>query len=133
MKRIYHPYWVWEDFKNGLYDQEKMYSEQEEFLLANKGKELLSHLDEFEQVALKVISEWKNASEQNLTNISRNRQAWIGQASCCYKLKIPERITKLGWRLLTYEQQIEANKIADKIIKIWEKDHAKKISHQKCL
>jgi hypothetical protein len=133
MKRIYHPYWKWEDFENGLYDLEKEYSEKEECELANKAKSLLSNNTEFYNIALKVISEWTFAAEQNLTNKNRNRQAWIGQASCCYKYKIPERITKYGWRLLSLDEQKNANKIADKIIIQWEQQHAKKISKQKCL
>ena len=133
MKRIYHPYWKWEDFKNGQYDLEREYSEKEEYDLAIKIKDFLSNDKEFLKIGLKVINEWTFASEQNLSNSSRNRQAWIGQASCCYKLKVPERIIKYGWRLISPEKQIKANLIADKIIKKWEENYAKKILKQKCL
>lgn len=132
MKRIYYPYWEWEDYKNGLYDLEKEYSEKEQEELSSQVKVFLSS-KEFEKVGFKIISEWKIACEQNLTNPSRNRQAWIGQASACYKLGVPERITKFGWRLLSLEQQEQANLVADKIIKKWEENHAKKISKEKCL
>ena len=30
LERVYHPYWKWEDWENGLYDIEKTYSEIEE-------------------------------------------------------------------------------------------------------
>lgn len=133
MNRIFHPYWKWEDFQHGLFDLEREYSEPEEMVLSNQAKTLLTDSKLFYQIGLKVIRAWTFAAEQNLTNSSRNKQAWIGQASCCYYYKIPERITKLGWRLMSIPQQVEANKVADKIIRIWEKEHAKKLFKQECL
>jgi len=133
LERIYHPYWKWEDWNNGQFNVEKRYSEKQEEELCKKVKELLSDSKEFYKIALKVINEWVFASEHNLTNSSLNKQAWIGQASCCYKYKIPERITILGWKMLSPTQQKEANNVADKIIKIWEDNYAKKILKQKCL
>lgn len=120
MKRIYHPYQKWEDYQNGMYDLLKEYTEEEEEQLARMVKDLLSNSRNFEYIATKVITEWINSAELNLSNPSRNRQAWIGQASCCYALKVPERITKLGWHLMTPSQQTEANRVADLVIKQWE-------------
>jgi hypothetical protein len=131
MNRLYHPYWLWEDYKAGLYDLQKEYTEKEEEEMATKVKLLLSNTREFYSVAIRVVTEWKKSSEQNLTNSSRNKQAWIGQASCCYKFGIPERITKLGWRLLTPTQQKEANDVADTVIKQWEGSYVEKILKQK--
>lgn len=133
MKKIYHPYWQWEDYQNGMYDLTRKYTEAKEMNLAILAKDLLSDQIKFAQIAYKVITEWKNASEVNLSNIGRNRQAWIGQASCCYAYKIPERITKMGWRMMLPSKQQEANLTADKIIKLWEEDYAKNIFNQKCL
>jgi hypothetical protein len=121
MIRIYHPYWKWEDYQHGLYNNiEDAFTEQETEFLANLAKDLLSDSEVFYFVASKVISEWKYAAEENLTNDSRNKQAWIGQASCCYALGVPEFVTKYGWHLMTPEQQDEANRVADNIIRIWE-------------
>ena len=122
MKRIYHPYWKWEDYKAGLYDLDNFYNEQQTESMSLAAKEILCNSKYFLKTALKVISEWKHAAEVNLTNTSRNRQAWIGQASVCYALKIPEYITKYGWHLMTPEQQTEANRIADIAIKTWEEN-----------
>jgi hypothetical protein len=119
MKQIFHPYWLWEDYKYGLYNMEKQ-SEKEMMHIAVKCKNLLCAKKQFELTALQVISKWKISAEVNLSNKARNRQAWIGQASCCYFLKAPEHITKLGWRLMDSTQQKEANRIADRIINIWE-------------
>jgi hypothetical protein len=120
LKQIYHPYWLWEDYKNGFYNIEITYSETEEYALAIQARDLLADSERFNEVALKVISEWKYAAEVNLSNTARNRQAWLGQASCCYELKIPDYITKYGWRMLTPEQQTKANQIADSVIEKWE-------------
>lgn len=139
MKRVYHPYWKWEDYKNGLYNNiEDAFTEQETEFLANLAKELLCDSEAFNFVASKVISEWKFAAEENLTNDSRNRQAWIGQASCCYALFVPEFITKYGWHLMTPEQQTEANRVADSVIAKWEsrqgeKFYAKKLFEYQCI
>jgi hypothetical protein len=123
MKRIYYPYWKWEDYKAGLYRLTETYTEQQQEQLANDAKELLSNSNLFKQIALTVIQDWPRSAAVNLSNPSRNRQAWIGQASCCYALKIPEWITKFGWRLLTIEQQEEANRVADSVIRLWEITH----------
>ena len=136
MKRIYHPYYLWEDDKNGMYDFDEDYtrlSEIEMEELAIKAKLLLCNKIEFFAAAMEVITHWKYSSEQNLSNKSRNRQAWIGQASCNIRFKIPEYITKYGWRLMSPQEQKEANKIADKIIKIWEEKNDKEISGQQRL
>ena len=127
MKRIYHPYNLWEDEKNGMYHLDEGFTEKEEEELSLKAKSLLCDSEEFYKVALDVIDKWRYAAEQNLSNKGRNRQAWIGQASCNYKFKIPEYITKYGWRLMTIEQQNVANAIADEVIKKWEEKHGKKI------
>lgn len=120
MKQIFHPYWLWEDYLNGFYNIEIIYSETEEYTLAVQARDLLANPERFNEVALKVVTEWKHASEVNLSNVARNRQAWIGQASCCYAFKIPDYITKYGWRMLTIEQQTIANKVADSVIEKWE-------------
>lgn len=125
MKQIYHPYHLWEDTKNGILN--KNFNEIETENLTQQARELLCDEKEFYFIAWNVITKWVYASEQHLSNEHRNRQAWIGQASCCYKYKIPEHITKYAWRLMTLEQQEKANKVADKIISLWEKQNAQKI------
>ena len=126
MKQLYHPYQLWEDTKNGIHVTEGFTEKQTERLTI-KAKKLLCNPKEFYKTALNVIRNWKYASEQHLSNKSRNRQAWIGQASCCYKYKVPEHITKYAWRMMTLEEQDTANHIADVIIKKWEEKNAKKI------
>ena len=118
MERIYYHYLEWEDFHNGLYDLDKIDNPNK---LIKSCANLLKDVDSFYKIMLNVIQEWRKSSEVNLTNTSRNRQAWLGQASCCYKYNAPEYITKLAWRTLTKDQQDKANDMADKVIFEWEK------------
>lgn len=126
MKRKYYHYRIWEDHKAGLYNLDLIDNPED---LIRKSAELLKNTKLFYETMLKVISQWKNATEINMTNTSRNRQAWLGQASCCYLYGSPEYITKIAWRKLTKEKQEEANKTADKIINRWEKTYNNGIKH----
>jgi hypothetical protein len=125
LKRIYHHYEKWEDWRNGMYSVSPTSMVNQ---LVDSAKNLLNTTSEFYYIASKVISDWTNSCEQNLTNRNRNRQAYIGQASCCFNSGTPENLTKLAWHQLSSTQQNEANAIADKIILKWEKTHAQNLS-----
>lgn len=86
--------------------------------------ELLISLDEFEYILNKVYSDWKYSVENNLSNKSCNRQAWLGQAACCYNHKCPEYLTRKAWSMLSNMQRYEANLIADKFIKKYERENS---------
>lgn len=121
MNRVYHKYTEWEDFKNGMYDTDNgNYNE-----LLNDAVLLLSNDNLFYETALKVIESWVISTKENLTNINSNRRAWIGQASCCYAYGVSETITRDAWALLTDLQRYNANKVADKIISIYENKNRK--------
>ena len=116
MKQIYHHFKEWEDYQNGMYDL----SNQNEELLINKAKELLSDQDLFFKTSLDVIYNWKKSTDVNLTNKNSNRRSWIGQSACCYAYGVPELLTRVAWGMLTDIQRKEANLTADKIIRIYE-------------
>lgn len=118
MERIYRHYMEWEDYHNGLYKTDQIENIDN---LIDSCANLLKNCNEFYSVMLKVVKDWRKSAEVNLTNISRNRQAWLGQSSCCYKYKAPEYVTKLAWRTLTKDQQDKANITADRMIYEWEK------------
>ena len=84
-------------------------------------KTFMVDLNEFEDVLLKVINEWPNSCEHNLTNKSLNRIAWLGQAAMAYKFKIPS-IYSSGFQLLSPEEQTNANFVAWNVLNIWLKD-----------
>lgn len=121
MNRVYHKYTEWEDFKNGMYDSDcGNYNE-----LLNDAILLLSNSNLFYETALKVIEQWIVSTKENLTNLNSNRRAWIGQASCCMAYGVPESITRDAWAILTDVQRYNANKVADKIISIYENKNRK--------
>lgn len=121
MQRIFHHYSEWEDFKGGLY---RLPSVQDSAHQVECSKILLSSPGTFYNVALQMVQEWVIAADVNLCNRSRNRQAWIGQASCCFNHKAAEHQTKEAWWLLDDKQRKEANEAADCVIEIWERFYA---------
>ena len=113
MERIYHPYDVWEDFKNGFYDN---ISGKNKDVLLKKVVELFSDSILTETYMQKVIDEWVYSCEHNLSNNSMNRIAYLGQSACCIYAKIPNSITMQGWSLVSEINRNEADKIANKLI-----------------
>lgn len=116
-KRIYHPYWLWEDYKNGFYDN---ISGIKKIELQEKSIELLSNAKLCREFMMKVISNWKYSCEHNFTNDSLNKIAYLGQSACCIYAGVPNSITIECWSKLTKEQQKEADSIALEVISIWE-------------
>jgi hypothetical protein len=118
--RIFHPYWKWEETKFNMWgdvkDREKYFKKAIEFT----GNHKL-----YGKFMMKVVKEWKYSCEHNLSNISSNRQAYIGHAACALAFKCPEDIVRLAWHELTDNQRELANKQADKAIKFWEENYAK--------
>ena len=117
IKPYYAEYTLWEDYTNGMYEPIDKLQEQE---FIGKAIEVLSNPKLFLTICYDILKYWEIASKVNLTNIHSNRRAWLGQAACNYHYKVPEILTRQAWSKLTDIQREEANKIADKIIKIFE-------------
>jgi 16S rRNA A1518/A1519 N6-dimethyltransferase RsmA/KsgA/DIM1 with predicted DNA glycosylase/AP lyase activity len=118
MERIYHRYEFWECYKNGFF---RNVSGDEKKKLANKVIELFTDSKLTEKYMNKVIDEWKYSCEHNLTNISLNRIAWLGQSACCLYANIPYSITMENWRFVEEEKRNIACEIAEKIIAEYER------------
>ena len=118
IKRIYHNYELWEEFKFGMWNKLKRNKESE---MLHKAIEFTGNANLYGEFMLRVTREWKYSCEQNLSHTNLNRQAWIGHAACCLAIGCPEYITRLAWHNLTEEQQIKANIKADEAIFEWEK------------
>lgn len=122
MQQFFAPYWKWEDFIHGMY-KTSIHNESEHI---QNSIELLSDKDRFYESAKKMISEWVVSAKVNLTDISQNRRAWIGQATCCYLFGTPEHLVRMAWNSISEQKQKEANYIAERIISEFEtKTHAK--------
>ncbi len=101
LKKIYHPYYKWEDYKNGMYKLKIKNMETKIGLSLS----LLSSPDDLYKSMMGVTIEWIYSTEHNLTDVSINRQAWLGQAACCYNHKAPEYITRISWGLLNEKKK----------------------------
>jgi hypothetical protein len=122
MRRFYAPYWMWEDVQHGMYWSA---TPENEAALIEKAIVVLSDCTLFQETLHKVVAEWVIATKCNLTNTTCNRQAWLGQAACCYLHRIPETITRIAWGMLTPVQRSQANHVADKFINAFELSYGK--------
>lgn len=125
MKRIYYRYEVWEDYHHG------MYQDGNSSALISKAVRLLSSVKALIKAMRYVAFHWVCSAEMNLSNVNRNRQAWLGQAACCHAYDVPENLTKEAWRRLPQEVRDRANRIADLVIMEWEILHG--VDFQKSL
>jgi hypothetical protein len=126
MKRIYVRYEEWEDYQAGMYGPPNAKPSWRHVAWATS---LLADPRDLLSAMLDVSELWKVSATVNLSNRSRNRQAWLGQAACCLEVGATEAETKLAWHSLQIEQQDAANAVADKCIAIWECGHNAKANH----
>lgn len=116
MKRIYHPYWLWECYKNGMWRKESKDYELKVFdsIVEFTGNHIL-----YGQSMIKAVNSWEHSCDNFLTNLSINRLAYIGHAGCCIEKGYPEYLVRKAWKVLTDEQRSLANKQALKSISVW--------------
>lgn len=116
IERVFRHHDEWEDHKAGMYAVR--YDDPEAG--AELARALLADVGDLYAAMSAVTREWPVASEVNLTHVSSNRQAWLGQAACCFACGVPDDVTKQGWHKLTGWQQDAANAVADRVIDEWE-------------
>jgi|9_EtaG_2_1085328.scaffolds.fasta_scaffold02330_10 hypothetical protein len=116
LKRIYHPYNLWEDYKAGFYDN--VSNNQKKYKI-NKVLEMFNSYSLTEKYMNKVVKEWVYSCEHNLTNESINQIAYIGQGACCLYAGVPCDLTMRGWKLLSQDVRERSDKIAEKVIHKW--------------
>lgn len=113
-ERFAHPYHLWEDYHNGMYEDEISLDR------INKAKNILGNPKECKRTMQRVLKEWKYASETNLlTDIKfsfSGDRAWLGAACCSIECGCNVAEVRNAWWLLTDEQRDTANAIADKLI-----------------
>jgi|TARA_R100000541_G_scaffold48778_1_gene55860 hypothetical protein len=127
LKRIYHPYTLWEDYKAGFYDNVSGKAKQSKI---EKVLEMFNSSKLTEKYMNKVIDEWVYSCEHNLTNESMNKIAYIGQGACCLYAGVPSTITMECWRLLSVDVQERSNLLAISVIEKWNNNNKNK---QLCL
>lgn len=122
IERVYHPYDLWEDYQQGMYEMTCFMDEQK--LIADC-EQTLKCPEWLMECMLFVSHNWSFAAEHHLTNTHRNRQAWLGQSACCWIHGAPEYTTKKAWNNLTEHQKTKANAVADEVIQNWEEKYIK--------
>ncbi len=117
MKRIYHSWEKWEDYKAGFYNNA---SGKDKSKMIEKVIELFTSPELTKEFMNKAIKEWYYSCEHNLTNNGMNKIAYIGQAACCLYAGIPNLVTMYAWKYLNEEIRFRSDKIAKITILKWE-------------
>lgn len=103
------PWDSWEDYAAGLYQHRLAPGRVQDSV------RLLSDAAGFEEAAWEMVCAWPNAADHNLYLLTTGRQAWIGQATCCYHHGATAEETRAAWGQLSNETQDRANKVASAI------------------
>ena len=115
IKQQWVSYTEWEDWHAGMWGK----SLDEETDL-QKAIEFTGQWELYGAAMGEVVEAWPRTMINTLSNISVNRRAFLGHCAVCYKLGIPEYITRQAWKYLTDQQRYDADAIATKHIKHWE-------------
>ncbi len=115
IKRIFHPYWLWEEVAFNMWGKSHDRVGQLAWAIGFTGDAEL-----YGSYMVRVAEEWKYSCEHNLSGKWQNRQAWIGHAACALASKCPEDVVREAWGHLSEEQQRAANAQADIAIEQWE-------------
>ena len=127
LKRIYHHYEKWEDFKSGMW---RKVSQEEHDSFLKSAIVFTGNAELYGKSMMAVLHEWPISCEQNLSNRSINRKAWIGHAAAQLALNIPEYIVREAWFMLTNKQREDANKKAENAIREWEGQYNEREDNQ---
>lgn len=117
MERVYYHFKKWEDYKYGFYSN---CNGDERELKIQSVIELFTSKSLTECYMRKAIELWNISMDQNLSNKSINRVAYLGQAACCVYNNVPNLVTMEAWKRLTNEDRYRSDLIAIKLIKEWE-------------
>ena len=120
MKRVYHPYWNWEEYEAGMW---RHTSGSERAELVEKAFQFTGDALAYGDAMMRVIEQWPISCEHNLTDRSMNRLAWVGHAACCLMTGAPEDVTRKAWGMLTDQQRIDADKRAQEAVDEWERQY----------
>lgn len=115
INQIFHHFSKWEDYKEGFYNS--TCEDVAEHI--QKSVDLLSNQELFYNYAKEVVEKWIFSCEQNLTDPSLNKIAYIGQSACCIANGTPAFVTRNAWAYIEEENQKLANQTAKKVLHEW--------------
>jgi hypothetical protein len=119
LKKIWHPYWEWEDWKAGMW---RKVSAKEERKFLPIAVEFTGNHVLYGTHMMAIVTEWPVSCEHNLTDASLNKIAWIGHAACAHAKGIPEYIVRRAWSVLSDEQRDLANERSEMALSFWRKN-----------
>ena len=117
IKQHWTPYWEWEDWQNGMWQNNDEHRLQEAI-------EFTSNWQVYGSAMLDVIFAWPRTMLNSLTNSSVNKRAFLGHCAVSYALGISELTTRMAWKELTDQQRYDADLIAQQTIDAWKKEYA---------
>lgn len=115
-KRVYRHYLECEEYEGMMW---KVLPPADRVDMPDKSAALMIDYEAFLASCLLVLDEWPNSCDVNLSATVINHQAWIGHAACYLNHGATEDLTRLGWRMMSEEQQELANLAADIAIIEW--------------
>lgn len=110
------PYSSWECYKAGMY---KSTYKSDLTSSIEQCRELLSQREGLREAMSHVSQHWETSAAQHLTQSAATYRPWLGHAACCFEYGVPNWITKKAWNLLTPDQQMQANSVADAVRDEW--------------
>lgn len=122
IKQVFYRYELWEDFQSGMYNPTGAKAEQRGI---EKAIECLSDPVICRENMERVVTEWKIATAEVLTNPESNGRAWLGQCACFMYAGCHDEETRKAWVLLPPTVQKAANKIAEHVIYNWLAEYSK--------
>lgn len=120
IKRVYHPYHLWEEIQYNMWGDVDNNSHA-----LNQVKIFISDHKLYGSYMMRVISEWPISCENAFTDPNLNRKAWVGHSAVALALQIPEDITRKAWFYLEDYERLLANKEAERAIQAWERAYIK--------
>lgn len=117
VKQVWIPYTLWEDFKNGMW---RKVSPEEHKVLLPIAVSFTENTDLYGQAMRDVLPAWPNTMLNSLTNPSLNKRAFLGHCACCFKINMPESVTRAAWWMLTEKQRVDADEQAQQAIDSWQ-------------
>lgn len=114
MRRVAHPYTVWEGWQAGMYGL----SDQPEQDTAAAAK-ILGDPRALGDAMRKALALWPLETEHWLSRPGATSRSWLGGAGCMAAVGAPILCTRAAWWKLTAVQQAEANAVADAVRELW--------------
>lgn len=116
VNQVWVPYWEWEDFHAGMW--RKVHPHEEAKMLKIAVDFTGDHV-RYGSAMKEVVDAWPRTMINSLTNRSINKRAFLGHCAVCFKLGIPEYITRAAWKELKPRQQELADKVAQETVDQW--------------